>query len=181
MHEPDTPSLVDLLHLCCWGLWKPLLQGGGHSHQSNCTAFPSIPLALHLHCIIITHTWPPSGNPPHLLRPISSPAKQHSLHLLTVWTRGYTLFICLITHLLDLCGCLPPVDSTKGEIRTTNSSVYSTSLSSELLHLPFSCLIKKLLLYSSSYAMSSSVWRLIAVTWTILDRFCEIHLKTFNT
>ncbi len=38
--------------------------------------------------------------------------------------------------MLDRCGCLPPVDSTKGRARTTNSSVYWASLNSDLLYLP---------------------------------------------
>ncbi len=34
----------------------PSRGGYCHSHQLNCTAFPSIPLATHLHSVIITHT-----------------------------------------------------------------------------------------------------------------------------
>ncbi len=98
-------------------------------HQLNCTAFPRILQTTHLHSVIITHTWPPSGNPPHLLPLIK--VKLHSFQTLIVWSRGYKLFVCLFTNMLDLCGCLPPVDSTKGR----EGQFIWASLYSDLLHL----------------------------------------------
>ncbi len=93
----------------------------------------------HLHSIIITHTWPPSGNPPHLLLPSKLSIKLHSFQTLIVWSWGYKLFICFITYLLDH-RCAVDVflqwSLLKGEIRTTNSSVYRASFISVLLHLP---------------------------------------------
>ncbi len=98
---------------------------------------------VQLHCIFqhpsghspalsqITHTWPPSGNPPQLSAPIKLSIRLHSFQTLIVWSRGYKLFICLITYLLDPC-CSVDVflqwTPLRGEIRTTNSSVYWASL-----------------------------------------------------
>ncbi len=83
-----------------------------HGYQFNCTAFPSIP---------------PSGNPPQLSAPIKLSIRLDSFQTLIVWSRGYKLFICLITYLLDPC-CSVDVflqwTPLRGEIRTTNSSVY---------------------------------------------------------
>ncbi len=62
-----------------------------HSHQVNCTAFPSIPLATHLHAVI---------NHSHLtsIREFSSPVAANQApykttlnHTFIVWSRGYRL------------------------------------------------------------------------------------------
>ncbi len=105
---------------------------------------------VELHCI----SQHPSGHSPALLhdhsqlisiRESSSPVTTNQALYITALNPDTQ---CLVSRLhalhlayhlpaesLLLCGCLPPVDSTR-EIRTTNSSVYRASLHSELLHLP---------------------------------------------
>ncbi len=72
-----------------------------HSHQLNCTEFPSIPLATHLHSVIITHTWPLSGKSSTPFTTNHAPYISALIQTLIVWSRGYKLFICPVTYLLD--------------------------------------------------------------------------------
>ncbi len=59
LHSMDPallPSLFLLYFTSIVGASGSCSFEGGYCHQLNCTAFPSIPLATHLHSVIITHT-----------------------------------------------------------------------------------------------------------------------------
>ncbi len=96
----------------------PPEQGYCHSHQLNYTAFPSIPLSTHLHCV---------SNHLHLttIRKSSSPVATFQApyktslnpypHSLVSRLQVLRLSYHVPAGSLWLCGCLPPVDSTQGK------------------------------------------------------------------